>query len=84
VLLKSDKRQNAPKVVDLTRTHCPMTYVRAMPAMEKVAQEQLIELVLMTPEQIRDIPPALKAEGHRIESVLRDRDRYHLLVRKGA
>ncbi len=69
--------------VDLTAEVCPMTFVRAKVALEKIAGGQLVELVIRGAEALQDIPRSLKAEGHRIEAVQREADgRCRLQVRK--
>jgi len=69
---------------DLTGTQCPRTFVLAKVALERIEPGQMLEIVLLAGEQMQEVPRALKAEGHRVEQVLRDRDRYRLLVRRGA
>jgi tRNA 2-thiouridine synthesizing protein A len=68
---------------DLTGTQCPRTFVLAKVALERIEPGQMLEIVLLAGEQMQEVPRALKAEGHRVEQVLRDRDRYRLLVRRG-
>ncbi|MGD8238463.1 MAG: sulfurtransferase TusA family protein [Armatimonadota bacterium] len=70
--------------VDLTGEVCPMTFVRTKLHLEKLSPGDLIELVLKPGEQMRNVPQSLKAEGHRIEKVTGETDRFHLIVRKGS
>lgn len=69
--------------VDLTREVCPITFVKAKLHMERMAPGELIEFVLKEGDQIRDVPRSLKEEGHRIEAVRQEGERYRLRVRKG-
>lgn len=69
--------------LDLTAEVCPITFVKAKLALEQRAAGELLEIVLRDGDQIRDVPRSLKEEGHRIEGVRQDGERYHLLVRKG-
>ena len=77
------KYQTLTATVDLTGEVCPMTFVKAKLRLEQIAPGQILELVLKEGEQMRSVPISLKAEGHKIEAVRREGDRYHLLVRKG-
>jgi tRNA 2-thiouridine synthesizing protein A len=69
--------------VDLTGEVCPMTFVRAKLHLDRLSQGDLIELVLNSGEQMRNVPQSLKSEGHRIEKVTQEAERFHLIVRKG-
>ncbi|MBM3472178.1 MAG: sulfurtransferase TusA family protein [Armatimonadetes bacterium] len=69
--------------VDLTGEVCPMTFVKAKLHLDAIAVGDALTLTLKAGEQIRNVPRSLRDEGHRIEAVRREGDRYHLLVRKG-
>ena len=69
--------------LDLTCEVCPMTFVRAKLRLDRIAVGEVLEITLKEGEQMRSVPMSLKAEGHKIEAVRREGDRYHLLVRKG-
>jgi len=70
------------KCVDLTGEVCPMTFVKAKLHLAQIGAGQLIEITLKEGEQMRDVPRSLKDEGHHVERVRQDGNRYHLLVRK--
>ncbi len=70
------------RCVDLTGEVCPMTFVRAKLHLEQIAPGEVLEFVLKEGEQMRNVPRSIKDDGHRIEDVRQDEDRYHLLVRK--
>ena len=70
------------KCVDLTGEVCPMTFVKAKLHMEQIAAGGLIEFILKEGEHMRDVPRSLKDEGHHVEKVRQDGNRYYLLVRK--
>lgn len=73
----------AVRQVDLTAEVCPMTFVKAKLHLGKIAPGEALWLVLKAGEQIRNVPRSLRDEGHRIEAVRQEGDRYALLVRKG-
>ncbi len=70
------------RCIDLTGEVCPMTFVRTKLHLEQIASGEVLELVLKEGEQMRNVPRSIKDDGHRIEDVRQDGDRYHLLVRK--
>jgi len=69
--------------VDLTGEVCPMTFVRAKLHLDRLAVGEATTLILKAGDQIRNVPRSLRDEGHGIEAVQQDGDRYRLLVRKG-
>jgi tRNA 2-thiouridine synthesizing protein A len=71
------------RTIDVTGTLCPMTFVRVKVALDMLDSGQAVEFVLLEGEQMEDVPRNLKEEGHRIVSVKRDGDRFHLVVCKG-
>lgn len=70
------------RCVDLTGEVCPMTFVRAKLHLEQIGPGEMLEFVLKEGEQMRNVPRSIKDDGHRIENVRQEGDRYHLLVRK--
>ncbi len=70
------------RCVDLTGEVCPLTFVRAKLHLEQIGPGEVLEFVLKEGEQMRNVPRSIKDDGHRIEDVRQDGDRYHLLVRK--
>ena len=69
--------------IDLTGEVCPMTFVKAELQLDRMASGETLEIVLKAAGQVRSVPQSLRDEGHRIESVRREGDRYHLVVRRG-
>lgn len=70
------------RCADVTGEICPMTFVRVKLHLEQVQPGEVLEVVLKEGEQMQNVPKSIKAEGHRIESVRQEGDRYHLFVRK--
>jgi tRNA 2-thiouridine synthesizing protein A len=68
--------------VDLTGEVCPMTFVKAKLHLEELSAGEVLEIILKGGEQMQNVPRSIKDEGHRIESVRQEGDRYHLFVRK--
>jgi tRNA 2-thiouridine synthesizing protein A len=71
------------RLADLTDEVCPMTFVKAKLHLEQLAEGETLEIVLRDGDHMRNVPRSLKEDGHRIEAVRREGERFHLLVRKG-
>lgn len=60
---------SAPRVVDLRPYACPLTYVKARIALERLATGERLELWLAAGEAIENVPRSAAEEGHRVLSV---------------
>jgi len=56
----------ARKTLDLKGTPCPLNYVKAKLALEKMASGSLLEILVDNGEPIKNVPPSLKEDGHEI------------------
>ena len=70
------------RCADLTGEVCPMTFIKAKLHLEQIDPGTILEIILNEGEQMRNVPKSIKEEGHRIEKVRQDGDRFHLYVRK--
>ena len=69
--------------LDITGEVCPMTFVRAKLALEKLAVGQVMNIRLRDGEPIHNVPRALRDHGHEIMSLRRlNSDLFELMVRK--
>lgn len=78
-------RERAPapvRFVDLSGEICPMTFVKLKLNLDRIGPGDLMEVVLKEGEHMANIPRNIKEEGHKIEAVSREGNKYHLLVRK--
>jgi tRNA 2-thiouridine synthesizing protein A len=77
------ERSPAPvRFVDLSCEICPMTFVKLKLNLDRIVPGDLMEVVLKEGEHMVNIPRNIKEEGHKIEAVSREGNKYHLLVRK--
>jgi len=70
------------RCADLTGEVCPMTFVKAKLHLEQIKPGEVIEFILKEGEQMRNVPRSIKDEGHKVEKVQQEGERYHLFVRK--
>jgi tRNA 2-thiouridine synthesizing protein A len=74
----------ADESLDLRGVKCPINFVKIKLKLEEMDDGQNLEVIIDTGEPMRNIPRAIKEEGHRITSAekLSD-DAFSLLVNKG-
>lgn len=74
----------AASFVDITDVVCPVTFVKAKVALERIENGQTLEIKLNDGEPIQNIPKSLKNEKHKISSVTKNEDgTYTISVIKG-
>jgi TusA-related sulfurtransferase len=76
-----------PKVVDLRRYACPLTYVKTRIALERLDAGERLELWLAAGEPVESVPRSAAEEGHRVvcvEPLHAAPDAYRVLLEKGA
>ncbi len=57
------------KTLDITRDHCPMTFVRTKLELEKLASGDLLEVLLSGREPLENVPRSAAEAGYRVLSV---------------
>jgi tRNA 2-thiouridine synthesizing protein A len=70
------------KIVDLRGVCCPINFVKAKLALESVAEGEEVEILLEDGEPIRNVPRALKEEGHKLISLKETGGFYTLTLEK--
>jgi tRNA 2-thiouridine synthesizing protein A len=70
------------KTIDLRGVSCPTNFVKAKLALEMVDAGETVELLLDGGEPVKNVPRALKHEGHKIKSLKEMNDFYTLTVEK--
>lgn len=70
-------------VTDVTDVLCPLTFVRAVAALDELEEGQILEIRLNDGEAARNVPLSLKDEGHQVLRLTDNGDgTCSLLVRK--
>ncbi len=65
--------------IDLRGVCCPTNFVKAKLALETVEAGETVEFLLDDGEPVRNVPRALKDEGHKLLG-LKETDGYYTLV----
>jgi len=69
--------------LNLKGVSCPLNFVKAKLKLEQLLAGQILEIIIDTGEPIRNVPRALKEEGHRIVGVEECSDgAFRLLIQK--
>lgn len=69
--------------LDITRDHCPMTFVKVKLQLSKMQPGEVLDVVMDGLEPLANIPKAAREQGHRIiETVERD-GHFHVVIEKG-
>ena len=72
------------KFLDLRGVCCPMNFVRAKLAIEKIHAGEQLEILLDDGEPISNVPRSLKDEGHSVLRVAPENGHFRVLVKKSA
>jgi TusA-related sulfurtransferase len=69
--------------LDITREHCPMTYVKVKLLLAKVAKGEIIDVTLLRGEPLENVPRSAAEDGHRIVEIRDSTDPCHVVIEKG-
>jgi len=78
------KEEEAPKVLDLKGTPCPINYVKAKLFLENLEPGSIIDIYLDEGEPISNVPKSLENDGHKIVNIQKLREFYRVRVMKGS
>ncbi len=68
----------AVKSLDITKDHCPMTFVKAKLALSRLSIGDILEVTLKGGEPLENVPKSASEEGHKILSI-EALDDHHLI-----
>jgi TusA-related sulfurtransferase len=66
--------------LDITKEHCPMTFVKTKIALDALKPGDTLELLVLAGEPLNNIPRSAKAEGHKILAVEQVEGDVHKIV----
>jgi TusA-related sulfurtransferase len=69
-------------IIDLRGVCCPINFVKAKLALELIAADEIVEFVIDEGEAVRNLPIALKEEGHKLLTLKESDGFYTLTVMK--
>jgi len=72
------------KKIDVTKDHCPMTFVKVKVALGTLAPGETLEVLLSPGEPLENVPKSAEEEGHRILDVHEVDGNYRVVIEKKA
>jgi TusA-related sulfurtransferase len=68
--------------LDITKDHCPMTFVKVKLMLAKLAKGDVLDVKLSRGEPLENVPRSAAEEGHRILEVRDVEDGCHVVIEK--
>ena len=68
--------------LDITREHCPMTFVKTKLALEKLNKGDLLEVTLKEGEPLENVPRTTAEQGNKVLEIKKIESDVHLIVIK--
>lgn len=73
----------ATKQLDITREHCPMTFVKTKIELSKLSSGETLEVLVIEGEPLDNIPKSSAEQGFRILEISHVKDNIHkILIQK--
>jgi TusA-related sulfurtransferase len=73
----------AAKTIDITKEHCPMTFVKTKIALHSLKSGDTLEVLLLKGEPLENVPRSAEGEGHQVLSVeAAEGDVYRVIIKK--
>ncbi len=69
--------------LDITREHCPMTYVKVKLMLAKLAKGDILDVALLSGEPLENVPRSASEDGHRIVEIRSSEEPCHVVIEKG-
>ncbi|RKX78584.1 MAG: sulfurtransferase TusA family protein [Spirochaetes bacterium] len=71
------------KKLDITKEHCPMTFVKTKLELEKLSEGETLEVLLTEGEPLENVPRSAKEQGFKVLEVQHVRQNiYRVLIEK--
>jgi len=68
--------------LDITREHCPMTYVKVKLMLARLQKGDVLDVRLTRGEPLENVPRSAAEEGHRIVEIRDNGDDCHVVIEK--
>jgi TusA-related sulfurtransferase len=69
--------------LDITRDHCPMTFVKVKLGLARLAKGDILDVLLEGEEPLANIPRAAVEQGHIVLETSQVDGRHRILIQKG-
>ncbi len=70
------------QILDLEGVACPNNFVKTKLKLEEMREGEILEVILDNGEPIKNVPRAVKEDGHKILEVEKRDNKWKLLIKK--
>ncbi|NQT89962.1 MAG: sulfurtransferase TusA family protein [Candidatus Omnitrophica bacterium] len=68
--------------LDLAGVPCPQNSARTLIKLEGMDSGAMLEVIIDDGEPVKNVPPSVEEEGHRVVEKVRTGDRWKILIRR--
>jgi len=68
--------------LDITKEHCPMTFVKTKLRLEELNKGDILEVLLCEGEPLTNVPKTVKEQGYQVLEIIKQNSFYKVVVRK--
>lgn len=68
--------------IDITEERCPMTMVKVKLKLSRMADGDILDVLLTEGEPLESVPRTAEEQGHHVEEIRKEGDFYHVVIRK--
>jgi TusA-related sulfurtransferase len=69
------------KILDITKEHCPMTFVKTKLELEKLNKGEILEVVLKKGEPLENVPSSAEEQGYIVKEIIQmDEEKYKVII----
>jgi TusA-related sulfurtransferase len=69
-------------VLDITKDHCPMTFVKVKLNLSRIADGDILDVTLSEGEPLLNVPRSAEEQGHRIVEIRKEGSVHHVVIEK--
>ena len=69
--------------LDITKDHCPMTFVKVKLGLSRLASGDILEVLLKGDEPLHNVPKAAVEQGHTVLEITPGEGHTLVVIRKG-
>ena len=74
---------NIKSTLDITKEHCPMTFVKTRLALDKLDQGEVLEVILNKGEPLTNVPKSAKELGFEVLDIMAQNENiYKVFIQK--
>ncbi len=71
------------KLLDITKEHCPMTFVKTKLELEKLNKGEILEVILKKGEPLENVPSSAEEQGYIIKEITHmNEENYKVVIMK--